>query len=190
MVTKNFGYTLVELMVVLAVIGVLSILMFYGVSSFQNGQAVKNAQLKFVSDLSLLQTKVNSGADGHLFKEVELIEEANSYKIDGEDVNLPKDVKILFPDSNYQKLWLCFANPNFLNSYSKGYLSSGPQNICGKNVCARGSVGIYFACRQGGGRPEIDSGTITVRFSNTSGELNKDVTVDGSGMNINNINAL
>lgn len=113
MVTKNFGYTLVELMVVLAILGVLSVMALYANRSFTYGQAVRNAQLKLLSDLRGTQTGVNSGALGKSVQVVSIPVNGSTYTVDSRTVTLPTGVTFLNPAAKT----ICFVNVNYTTPY-------------------------------------------------------------------------
>jgi len=72
MVTKSsgprrflvFGYTLIELMMVMFVIAALAGMTFYALKAYNNSQIYQNAALEFVSDLRSLQNEASVGANG------------------------------------------------------------------------------------------------------------------------------
>ena len=96
MVKQSSGYTLIELMVVLAVICFIATIAFYGIKSYDNSQAVINEQLDFVNQLRSEQNKVINGADGLNTRSVSIPA--------GATVN-PSTVTVI-----------CFNNPNLTSS--------------------------------------------------------------------------
>lgn len=82
-------------MVVLAIMGFIAAVAFYGLRSYNNAQQVINAQKDFVNLLRSTQNKVTNGADGDNFKSV-----------DTSTLVLPVGVTVS------PSLVICFNNPN------------------------------------------------------------------------------
>lgn len=97
---KNFGYTLIELMVILAIMGFIAAVAFYGLRSYDNSQQVINAQKDFVNLLRATQNKVTNGADGDNYKSVNT-----------SSLILPVNVSV-----SPLSLVICFNNPNLTSS--------------------------------------------------------------------------
>lgn len=136
---RNFGYTLIEVMIVLAVIGVLTLIALFGISAYKQGDAVSVAQREFLSNLRATQNKVDNGADGLSVWPVSLA----SYP-------LPAGVTMTNPLG--AAVTVCFANRN-LDSYDSTHL------------CGSCSVGQGFICNGG----LIDtSAKLEVSFTNGS----------------------
>ena len=95
---KNFGYTLIELMVVLEIMGFIAAVAFYGLRSYNNAQQVINAQKDFVNLLRATQNKVTNGADG----------------LSTQSVNIPAGT-IIVPSSETR---VCFNNSNITTTPS------------------------------------------------------------------------
>lgn len=93
---KNFGHTLIELMVVLAITGFIATITFYGLRSYNNAQQVINAQKDFVNLLRATQNKVNNGADG----------------LSTQSIDIPAEASVT-PSSVPS---ICFNNPNLASS--------------------------------------------------------------------------
>lgn len=94
-------------------IGVLSVMALYANRSFTYGQAVRNAQLKLLSDLRGTQTGVNSGALGKSIQLVVIPANGFAYTVDDRIVNLPTGVTF----SSTPATTICFVNVNYTVSY-------------------------------------------------------------------------
>lgn len=165
------GYTLIEMLVVIGIMGMVSALALYGIRAFDKNQLVVNAQRDFLTDLRSISNRVASGSDGSNFKNVTILS-ATSYTVDGVNKNLPLGIQFSSPTSF--PLSFCFANPN-LKTFTDGQ--------CG--ACLGGS---FFACRQPGA-VLVSSGVITVILTNSQLTYLKSVRIEGSGMNISRIYA-
>lgn len=192
---RSLGYTLIELVIVLAIIAGISVLSVYGLASQNSKQLVTNAQLEFVSNLRSVINGVDQGINGQNFEYLLLTNGTNSYALNSSSGTTTRTFSMLQskvylcivdPPSS-QNIAICAANPN-LSSYPNGATCSS---------CASGS---YFACQStGAGYAPIGNAgpdTITVRFSQNSNCLaagnvyHKDVVIEGSGMQISRVNPL
>lgn len=95
-------------MVVIAIMATLSVFAFFGTQSFNQGQAVKNAQNKLLSDLRGVQAKVNSGDAGLASQIVRAPAGATYYTVNGVQINLPSGVVFQGPVAS-----VCFLNANY-----------------------------------------------------------------------------
>lgn len=96
------GYTLVELLVAIAVMGFIAAIAFFGLRSYNNSQQVINAQKDFANLLRATQNKVVNGADGLSIRVVH---------VPADITTLPAGVSITSPNVD-----ICFNNPNLLSS--------------------------------------------------------------------------
>lgn len=204
------GYTLIELLIVMAIITVVGVIAFYAFGSTNNAQAVAAAQLEFATNLRSVVNGVNNGASGltnqYFFittssvggknLKYELFDDNNPTNPPTNPINsfpLPAGVKICLPNSSAStgcaeaqpQLYICIANPN-LTAYSQ---------TPGKDYCSTCNPGAFFACRADGmiQRTPISSSTDTliVRFMSTKNSaIYKDVAIEGSGMSIARVNPL
>lgn len=178
----NRGYTLIELMVVIAISGLIAMIVFFGIRSFGNSQAVTNAQLEFASNLRSLQTQVYNGSQGLNNQYIRLQNNQASYGVYDNNntllrtVTLPAKVKL--PAGYPLYLAICLANPN-LASYG---------SVPGINQCYQCSSGVYFACQSDGTSfTQVGSTPTTIQIGFTNGTITKYVNVVGSGMTISQI---
>lgn len=183
----GLGYTIIEFLVVLGVIGFIAVMSFYALSSFDSSEKVRAASKKFVSDLRTLQNQAINGVRGANFWKVSLKTGTStsntSYSIYREgtleaNINLPQGVyythSFITPGTNQH---ICFANPNL--------------TIFGDGQCGGCSAGTFFACNTTINPPcnycPVSSGTTTVTFRSTSGGAQKTVVIEGSNMAITRI---
>lgn len=165
--TFRRGYTILELVVVLAVIGVIATIAFFGFGSFNKTQFVIDAQSQFLGNLRAAQNQVRNGASGSSVRAVRIIN-ATSYSLpDGTVITLPNGVT-LSPASSSS---ICFTNSNLAQ------FAASPNN-CG--TCTSGSTG--FVCNSSSALSAAD---FTVTFTN--GSSSRSVIVRGTGMNITRI---
>ena len=61
---KKFGYTMIELMVVIAIMGVIGLLSIYGLRSSDDSQIVTSAAKELAGNLRSLQNKAINGSKG------------------------------------------------------------------------------------------------------------------------------
>lgn len=162
------GYTLVEMMVTMAVIAVISVTAFYGFRSYNRDQQVINAERLFLSNLRAVQNEVNNGARGSSVITVYVPASGPSYQVNGTSVSLPPGIAV--SNSLGSNLYLCFVNRN-LASFSA-------INPCGP--CNTGS-GYYCIGTAAYSSPS----TISFNFTDSSSPITRTVGLDGNGTNIN-----
>lgn len=106
------GYTLVEILIVMAIMSIFGVMAIYGIRSTSNSQSVTDAQRNFISDLRATQNKVINGADGVNSKNV-VINSPNQYNyvVDGTTIKLPNGVYFLTATTT-----ICFNNPSLTTS--------------------------------------------------------------------------
>lgn len=194
MVRQIAGFTIIELMVVLGVIGIISVLAFYGLSQSNNTQPLDNAQKEFVTTLRSLQNQVVNGSDGVSVKSVILPPSPSctvnscSYTVVNSYlsstymttvVSLPKGVQ--FANLAVNPTAICLSNPNLTN-FSAGQPCATDASL--KRGCTSGQA---FACNDGT-TPSINvTSPFEVVFS--QGAARRKVILEGSGMKINRIYA-
>ena len=175
----QIGYTLVELMVALGIMGFIAAIALYSVRSFNDAQVVVNAQKDFVSNLRAVQNKVDNGADSSNYKVLDVANNQPSYVLDSVTVTLPAGVKVYTVFG--ERLYVCLANPNVLATYPACYAAGpGPGQLGKCGQC----TGKIFACH---GLTPISSGNRIVTF--TKGSFSKQVVINGSGMRVTSIDA-
>ncbi len=94
------GYTLVEILVVMAIMSIFGVMAIYGMRSTSNSQSVTDAQRNFISSLRATQNKVINGADGLSVQVFHV----------PADISLPTGVSVS-PTVN-----ICFNNPSLATS--------------------------------------------------------------------------
>lgn len=183
MVKSTTGFTLIELMVVIAVLGVVGTMVFFGIQSFDQGQAVLDAQRNLLVSLRTLQNKVNSGADGESVKRVDLVAGGSSYNLQtvGDEtltVNLPANTTLTYSASDGSPLGsplsLCFVNPN-LAAFDGTHVCGLPS----ANPCISGSG---YVCDRSGVPQALSPPAVRVTL--TRGDISKTVVIEGSGMTV------
>lgn len=124
------GYTLVEMMVVIAIMGFIATIGFYALKNQDKSQVVINAQRDFLNNMRSVQNKVETGADGLALRTINV----------PTDVSLPTGVSITTP-----AVTLCFANRN-LSSITCGGCAAGIYFACRSNVAiSSGYVDVTFS---------------------------------------------
>lgn len=164
------GYTLIELLIILVISGVIGVLSFFGIRSFNNYDAVVNAQKQFLTSARLLQNQVNNGALGLSVQTISLPGSGSTYTVgSGSPVNLSSK-GITITNSLAQAIKICFAHPA-ITSYSATYLcgtcTSGAGYVCDSNSTIQNPA------------------RVTVTF--TLGSIQKMVQIEGSGMTVTRI---
>lgn len=162
---RSLGYSTIELAIVLAVIGMISAIAFFGLGSFNQTQLVVNSQAELLATLRGVQNQVQSGVDGQSVKWVTIVN-STTYRIadstTSEDFTLPSGVTF----SSGTGSSVCFANNNltaYTATYRCGSCQTGSGYICtGSTISAPASL------------------TITLGNSTTS----RSVSVQGVGMRV------
>lgn len=166
------GYTLVEMMVVLAVMGLVAGLTIYALRSFNSTEPLSNAQKEFVVNLRSAQTRAESGDTINNTSVVQQVTfSSGGYAINGSSISLPAGVSISTLPAN---IVLCFPNPN-LDAYDNA----------GGHKCGNCISGVGFVCKSG---TTLTSEPVKVTFTKT-GASPKIVNISGSGMQIIEIDA-
>lgn len=176
------GYTLIEVITVIAIISFLSLLAFYGLGSGRDNQSVANAQSQILSDLRSLQNKavegklstgVAPGPGTHIAAFP--ARPASGYTADGQTRTLPRDVNIIqISDQNG-----IVANNNpvsffFYSSFKTRFL---PTDCSG------------FSCLMSGGLPISSlSSPVTIRLRGRSGP-DRLIIIEGSQAQVARIQA-
>lgn len=129
---NSFGYTLIEVMIVLAVIGVLAIVAFFGFGAYKNSDAVTFAQRDFLSTLRTAQNKIATGAEG---VNVIAVTIPNT---------LPGGITTsVFPSS---LVTICFVNRNVTASFACGGCSGTTGYACdGSTLSSPAKVTVTFS---------------------------------------------
>lgn len=180
----NRGYTLIEIMVVIAISTSVAVMAFFGIRSLGNSQSVANAQLELISNLRSLQTQVYNGASGLNDQYILLQNNQSNYGVyDGSNtllrtVSLPATVQLT--GLPLPKLAICVANPSL-----SGYTAV----LGGNSNCYSCGSGSYFACNSdGSSSTKIGSSGLTmIQIGLTNGSVTKYVNIEGSGMTVNRI---
>lgn len=115
---QYFGYTLVEMLVVIAIMSFIAVLSLYGMKSQDKTHFLNSAQKDFLNTLRSTQNKVNTGANGLAVRTVRV----------PTDIILPTGVSITSPSAD-----ICFVNSN-ISTYTTiikcGLCISGSGYIC------------------------------------------------------------
>lgn len=180
---KNRGYSLVELLVVMAVIGAVAGVAFFGSRSFNNTTAVSNASKEFVTNLRAVQNRVDNGQvleNGKVVQEVTIPANGSAYySVNGTEINLPSGVTLT--NSTNIPLTICFPNRN-LDAYDSVLVDGIAVHQCA-NCNVDDSIG--FICKNPGG---ISTSTVSVTFASNVSTVGQTVTINGSGMRVTEIN--
>ncbi|MBI4099759.1 prepilin-type N-terminal cleavage/methylation domain-containing protein [Candidatus Microgenomates bacterium] len=177
------GYTLLELLVVLSVAGIVATMVFFGLGSYNNTDAVTNAQKEFINNLRAIENKVNVGADGKAVKWVGIDRTSGQYKLYDKDNPTGTVINVAPVTIDYSVVGatvnnpfsLCFINPNLT-----------ALDNTGSHACAlcNDPTATGWVCDQATLK---NPASLTVTFSR--GSFQKSVVVEGSGMQINRIYA-
>lgn len=184
--SRSAGYTIIELIIVMTIIGVIAVLSLYGLRSQNNTQIVSNTQLEFVTNLRSVINGVNQGSNGQNFYYLTINNTVQSYSVYKSDntllttYSLPSNIHVCFPDGSAQ-IAFCAAN-RYFTTYSALL----------NQTCACGD-GVYFACKDS---TKVTTGSVIVRFSqatncvDAANAYHKDVVIEGNSMQITRVNAL
>lgn len=179
----NRAFTLIELMVVMAVIGILAMISLYGYRNFDTQQSVQTAQKDFINNFRSVQNRVNSGNGGNV---INLSFNANGYSFSGQTTALPSGVSVTISTYDYgsnswteldSNLYTCVPNQN-LTTYDSSI------NVCGK-TSVNCSGNDFIACYTGINPAVKAKGPIRITFSKNS--YIKVVQIEGSGMRITRV---
>lgn len=196
MVRKIAGFTIIELIVVIGVIGLVGTIVLYGLSQYNNTQPLTNAQREFVTTLRSVQNQVINGADGVSVKSIILnpancsatscfYRIVNSYlgaSLSYSTVYLPRGVQF----SVASHLAICFSHPN-LASFSTS--QKCVYNVStGESCNGSGATNLTgYICTAG--TPSVASSPASFTVTFTQGSAQGKVILEGSGMKINRIYA-
>lgn len=196
MVARNFGYTLLELVITLGIIGVVAVIIFFGIGSFNKNQSLVNAQQEFVSNLRSAQNRVLTGADAATIMAVSFpvpsgsppvissYSVANAASNTTTAVNLPTGVSMTLSlvEADQTRtavtgaLTVCFVNRN-LATYDGSAYNGFYAHECGS--CATGNG---FACQDG---IIVLQKAVEAVFS--QGSAQNKVEIEGTGMYIDRV---
>lgn len=163
------------MVIVIAIIGVISILAFYGFNNYGRAQAVANAQQEFISNLRSVQNSVNNGADGVSVKWVDVSQGGSSYVIN--DTHNHQTVVVLNNVTINKSTTIddiCFNN-KYLSTYDAN-------NYCGNYLGPSPAVGVYNSSA-------ISTANFPITFTFTWGSYSKNVVIEASGYQITRIYA-
>ncbi len=170
---RRVGITLVEVLVVLALVGIIGGIAFAGVRGLGNEQSVVNAQKEFLSAARAAQSRARTGADGTNVTRI-YIESATRYQVLGNSSPRTIDLTSQYPGVTMSVtggtgVYICFSH----NS-RQSFLA---------NQCGGCLGGQFYACR---GTTQIAT-PINVTFSRTGGGGTRTVVVSGNGIEISRI---
>ena len=175
---NNRAYTLIETLIVVAIMAVLAVIAAYGLKNQDQSQVVINAQRDFVTNLRSVQNNVRNGVDGQAVMSVILTQNSSSYTIVSatsplktKTILLPTGVTVGFAGSATQAV--CFANVNLSAYTSAAKCASAPD---GTTACVSGTG--YLCTSTTASSPT----NLTVNFTNNT--VTKTVSIEGAGMNI------
>lgn len=186
---NKFGYTMLELMVVMGVMGVLSGISFFGYRSYERSAELRNAQRNLVNDLRQAQQQALTGVPGTLGSGdathwASFGEGADFYLIDYDDAahrySFGKNVKILAitldPGTiDPQVVLIHFFHPSRKVDEGPCYLHT--------NCCNPDS---YFNCSwEGAWVPNSADIIVTLEHSQTL--ATRCVRIDGEGLRVHRI---
>jgi prepilin-type N-terminal cleavage/methylation domain-containing protein len=167
----NLGYSLVEMMVVLGVIGFIAAIALFNGGTEKRDQLLIAAQKELVSNLRSLQSRADNGYGNVNYKIATFIQGDDQYTIDGTTIDLPVGATISLPA-------VCSGTPTicnvgyilFTNSRVTTFANppSSPPPL--PAVCGTGS---YFACF---GKP-YPSPTAVKKYDGTSGNNEFTITL-------------
>ncbi|MEK7565694.1 MAG: prepilin-type N-terminal cleavage/methylation domain-containing protein [Patescibacteria group bacterium] len=103
------GYTLIELVVVIAIIGVVAVMGFYGLRPGTEAEKLTAAHKELINNLRTAQNNALAGSNNGA--NVMVVFNANNYVIRGVTYNLPSGITLSSTKSS-----ICFANPNTVSS--------------------------------------------------------------------------
>lgn len=152
-------------MVVLAVMGTIAVIGFWGLRSSNTGEILANQQKDLVSRLRNTQNKILAGSDGLATRSATFTNSATSYQVDGVTYNLGNNQLI---SSQAATVNVCFVNVNLT------YFA--PSASC---PCTNA-----FACDGGGAAL---SSPVNLLILDPQSGLSKEVTIEGSGIFIGRI---
>ncbi len=195
---RQAGFTLFEMMVVLAIMAFVAGIAFFGLKSFNQAQPVINAENEFLVNVRALSTEMSNGAGGAAGVAVRSLvipaDGGNSYTIfnsliPAQSVNIVTLSGVTI-SSNYGQagqnvlpVGICFANPA-LTAYSPTQPCAGDLTGSQNGSCYSGSNGFLCQNQQGAGAL-VSSGTYSVTFS--GGGTSKTVYFEGNGMTISRV---
>ena len=172
------GYTIVEFLVVLGVIGAIATISFFALGSFDKSEKVRAESKKLLSIINTLQNKAVNGAGGLSRWQISFSTGSNntSYNYGGSSefenqVNLPKGVyykhSYITPGYIY---YVCFAHPS-LTKFSAGQCGPCPESV-------------FWACPTAFPYMPVSGGSAEITFSDGAGQYKKTIVIEGSGMRV------
>lgn len=107
------GYTLLELMVVIAIMGFVAVTSFYGLRTLNKTDQTAEAQKQILGNLRAVQNEVLAGSNSGVTRSATFLNGARtSYAIDGVTYPLPAGVAV----TALADTIVCFNNPNATTS--------------------------------------------------------------------------
>lgn len=171
-IKKNCGYTMLELMVVMAVMTILTTMGFWGWKAYDRQAQLRNAQREIVSRLQLARNEAAAGvlvgtAPNQKATHGASFSLSNSYVIDGTTYQLT-DVRIsAIAPAVANGLNLCFFHP-----------AETLPDATDCNDCE------YFACD---GTSELGVNNITLTLEHQATHSLKTIKIEGEGLQIRRI---
>lgn len=194
------GYTLIELMMVMTIMGVVGAIAYYAISSTSDRQAVTNAQLEFITNLRSIINSANNGTAGlnNRYIWIDTLSAEDRYDIRANDASLiqtiylPVGVRMSVVDGQAYAA-ICAANPNmgpYTNTIGSSYCppctnTEGYRYFICESTAPDTTGQTYYFGNNG-------QTTVTVRFTSKKNPTTvyKDVLIEGNGMIISRVTAL
>lgn len=173
---KKFGYTMIELMVVIGVMAVIGLLSIYALNSSNDSQTVDSFAKQIATDMRSLQNKAMNGAAGSNCYVMEFLGDgvvnyALGSKATTTNISIPKGVTLDVSDGGGaypNQAFVYFLHPSATYTDCTG----SSANACGGVAC-NGNVNYQLA------NP--------IRFIITKGSARKFVFVEFSGTQVGRV---